>query len=166
MKTFVALDFETAAISRTSACSLGFVVVKGGRVVERKHFFIRPPRRQFMFSHIHGITWDDVCNAPTFGEIWDEVRCHLRAAQFLAAHNASFDEGVLNRCCEVARVKPPSRPFVCTVDLARTYLNIYPTDLPRVCKKLRIPLKHHDALSDAKACARIVVAAQEQGWKL
>jgi hypothetical protein len=30
-----------------------------------------------------------------------------------------------------------------------------------VCRHLRIPLRHHDAGSDAEACARIVIAALE-----
>lgn len=165
MNTFVALDFETATISRTSACSLGIVVGLGSRIVERKHFLIRPPRRQFTFTHIHGISWDDVCDAPSFGDIWAEVRAYLRRADFLAAHKASFDEGVLRRCCEVAGVTPPRRPFVCTMNLARAYMNLYPTGLSAVCEKLRIPLKHHDALSDAEACAKIVIEAQKNGWK-
>jgi DNA polymerase III subunit epsilon len=32
-----------------------------------------------------------------------------------------------------------------------------------VCRYLRIPLRHHDAASDAEACARIVIAAFESG---
>ena len=33
-----------------------------------------------------------------------------------------------------------------------------------LCRRLRIPLRHHDAGSDALACARIVLAAQADGW--
>ena len=38
---------------------------------------------------------------------------------------------------------------------------VYPTKLPDVCRRLGIALRHHDALSDAEACARIVLAACE-----
>jgi dihydroorotate dehydrogenase len=34
-----------------------------------------------------------------------------------------------------------------------------PNDLPSVCRRLGIGLVHHDAGSDAEACARIVIAA-------
>ena len=37
---------------------------------------------------------------------------------------------------------------------------VRPTKLPDVCRFLGIPLKHHDALSDAEAAARIVIAAR------
>ncbi|MFA5187667.1 MAG: exonuclease, partial [Patescibacteria group bacterium] len=38
-----------------------------------------------------------------------------------------------------------------------------PTKLPDVCRRLKIPLNHHDAASDAEACARIVMAAMQDG---
>ena len=42
---------------------------------------------------------------------------------------------------------------------------IYPTRLSDVCRRLRIPLRHHDSGADAKACARIVLAAEAEGWR-
>jgi DNA polymerase-3 subunit epsilon len=63
------------------------------------------------------------------------------------------------------RLSRPSLPFVCTVKLARTVWSVYPTKLPDVCRHLKIPLKHHQADSDAEACARIVIAARNTGWQ-
>jgi DNA polymerase III epsilon subunit-like protein len=34
-----------------------------------------------------------------------------------------------------------------------------------VCRALDIPLKHHDAASDAAACAQILVQAMATGWR-
>jgi len=36
--------------------------------------------------------------------------------------------------------------------------------LNTVCKNLRIPLNHHDALSDAKGCALIAIEAFKKGY--
>ena len=58
----------------------------------------------------------------------------------------------------------PRVPFTCTVQLARSQWGICPTRLPDVCRRLRIPLRHHDSGSDAEACARIVLAAEAKGW--
>ncbi|MBI4378615.1 MAG: hypothetical protein HY578_05905 [Nitrospinae bacterium] len=71
-------------------------------------------------------------------------------------------EGVLMACCRSAHVMPPEVRFECTVGLARQVWHIYPTKLPDVCTYLKIPLKHHDVASDAKACARIVIAARHK----
>lgn len=85
--------------------------------------------------------------------------------EFLVAHNASFDRGVLYACCDNHRLRRPEKPFVCTVQVARSIFGIYPTTLSDVCRRLRIPLVHHEAGSDARACARITLAAMARGWQ-
>jgi DNA polymerase-3 subunit epsilon len=77
----------------------------------------------------------------------------------LAAHNASFDRSVLETCCAAAGLRPPSLAFRCSMQLARSTWGLRPTTLPAVCAHLGIPLQHHDALSDAEACARVLLAA-------
>ena len=160
---FVAIDFETADSGRDSACAVGLIRVERGKIVHREHLLIRPPRRWFEFTHIHGITWEDVAGEPTFRKLWPRLKPLLNGGEFLAAHWASFDRSVLRRCCESARLAVPRVPFACTVKLARRAWGIYPTRLPDVCRRLSIPLQHHDALSDAEACARIVLAAETDG---
>jgi len=160
MPAFVAIDFETADHGRDSACAVGLVRVDGGRITHREQRLIRPPRRDFVFSHIHGIEWRHVAREKLFVEVWLSVRPILKGAEFLAAHNASFDRGVLHACCSAAGLTPPELPFECTVKLARQTWNLFPTKLPDVCRHLKLKLDHHDALSDAEACARIVLAAR------
>ena len=159
--TFVALDFETADYPRDSACALGLVRVENHRIVRRAYHLIRPPRRRFSFTYLHGITWEDVAHQPTFAELWPSLTPILQDVDFLAAHNASFDRSVLHQCCKTARMTPPAIPFECTVRLARQTWNIYPTKLNHVCDHLGITLKHHFAASDAEACALIVIAAHQ-----
>ena len=163
--TFAAIDFETANSARDSACSVGIAVVNGGRVETLETRLIRPPTRDFEFTHIHGLSWEDVRRAPTFDAVWSELSPALSVAEFLCAHNASFDRGVLFACCARYGLARPSKGFQCTVSLARSQWGIYPTRLPDVCRKLQIPLNHHDAGSDAEACAKIVLAATKRGWR-
>jgi DNA polymerase III subunit epsilon len=161
--TFVAIDFETADYSPDSACALGLVRVENHQIVHRTYGLIKPPRRRFVFTYIHGITWEDVANQPTFGEVWPTYRPMLEGIDFLAAHNASFDRAVLHRCCAAAGLEPPKIPFRCTVQLARRTWNLKPAKLNNVCDYLGITLKHHHAASDAEACALIVIAAHQDG---
>jgi DNA polymerase-3 subunit epsilon len=158
---FVAIDFETADYGTDSACAVALVRVEGSRIVQRSHFLIRPPRQDFVFSYLHGITWEMVAQEPTFGELWPQLRPLLADVEFLSAHNAPFDRGVLQSCCAAHGLKPPKIPFLCTVKLARQTWKLYPTKLPDVCAFLGIPLEHHNPASDAEACARIVIAARE-----
>jgi DNA polymerase-3 subunit epsilon len=156
---FVAIDFETADHGPDSACAVGLVRVEGMKVVGRESLRIRPPRRRFLFTYIHGITWEMVQDAPDFAEAWPRLAPLLDGASVLAAHNAPFDRRVLAACCAAARLSAPDLPFVCTVQLARRRWGLRPNDLPSVCRRLGIGLIHHDPLSDAEACARIVIAA-------
>ncbi len=134
-------------------------------MVDVRQFLIRPPTREFVFTGIHGLTWNDVRQAPTFADLWPGLSTALADADFVVAHNAAFDRGVLHACCATYGLEPPSLAFRCTVKLARERWNIRPTRLPDVCNRLRIALQHHDAGSDAEACARIVLAALGQGWQ-
>jgi DNA polymerase-3 subunit epsilon len=166
---FVAIDFETADYGADSACAVALVRVEDGRIAARATRLIRPPRGastprgDLVFTHIHGLAWDDVRDAPPFGEVWPTLTPLLDGAGFLAAHNAGFDRAVLRACCAAAGLAPPALDFRCTVHLARAVWGIRPTRLPDVCRRLRIPLRHHDPASDAEACARIVIAAQGAG---
>lgn len=158
---FAAIDFETADYGRDSACAVAVVKVERNRIVDRISSLIRPPRARFVFTYIHGITWDMVRDAPTFAQLWPQLHAWLGGVQFLAAHNASFDRGVLHACCRASGLALPDIPFECTVRMARDTFNIYPTKLDCVCRALGIPLIHHQAESDAEACARIVLAARQ-----
>src|SRR6188472_29341 len=91
---FVAIDFETADHGPDSACAVGLVRVEGLRIVRRETLLLRPPRRRFLFSDIHGITWERVADAQTFAEAWPDLVPILDGAVFLAAHNAPFDRRV------------------------------------------------------------------------
>ena len=164
MSTFAAIDFETANYSRDSACALGIVIASEGNIVKKLHKLIRPPDSTFSFTHIHGLTWNDVKHEASFDELWSEINDEIKDVDFLAAHNAPFDKGVLNACCVTYGLTNTTKPFVCTVQVARSHWNIYPTKLPDVCDYLDIELNHHEALSDAEACARILLAAEISGW--
>jgi DNA polymerase-3 subunit epsilon len=162
-RKFAAIDFETADYGRDSACAIAVVVVEDGTIVNKTCSLIRPPRRDFVFSYLHGITWQDVAKKPTFGELWPELQKHMEGVDFIAAHNASFDRGVLHACCALHGHTPMDDTYLCTMKLARRLWNVYPTKLSDVCRHFRISLKHHDAASDALACAKIVLNAARSG---
>jgi DNA polymerase III epsilon subunit-like protein len=50
--------------------------------------------------------------------------------------------------------------MLCTVKLARQHWKVYSTKPPNGCQRLKIPLNHHQALSDAHACTEIILLAQ------
>ncbi len=157
--SFLAIDFETANYAADSACAIGLVRVRGEEIVAEQHFLIKPPSRYFMFTHIHGLTYEHVAAAPSFGALWPQLLPFFDDIEFVVAHNVGFDRNVLQACCNRYQIELPDYRYKCTVQLARRNLGIFPTNLPAVCNRLGIELKHHDAMSDALACAKIAIAS-------
>ncbi len=149
----VAVDFTTVDRSAESASAIG------------RYQLIRPSRRNFVFSNIHGISWVDVEAQPTLGEVCDDLEPFWKDADYCLAHNAPFDRNVLTACCSGAGRRPPKVQFIWTVRVARSHWNFRPANLPTVCAQLGISLKHHNAISDALACASIALRAMKEGFR-
>lgn len=157
---FVAIDFETANSSRSSACAIGLAVVRGGRVVEHGSTLINPEADFDGYNiAITGIGPKDVVDAPTFDKVWPHLS-ELLSGQVVAAHVATFDLGVLRQ--SVARYDLPgidARP-ICSWRLARRIWTEYPSfGLAYLSGALGLDLDHHEAGSDAAACAGVVLSA-------
>ncbi len=147
---FIAIDFETATKKR-SACQIGIVVVKEGKIVKRINELIQPPRNIYNSEciKIHGITPDKTVNAPTFDVIWEDIKKYF-IGNFIVAHNASFDLDVLRRELNRYHKEPPRiMGWDCTYKITGMKLDL-------ACQTYNVPLcDHHDGLCDAEACARL-----------
>ena len=160
---FVAIDFETANRNWNSACEIGLVVVEDSRVVDTYRRLIRPTPNRFEAGNIriHKIRPEDVMHEPTFAELYEEMLPYL-ADKHLVAHNASFDMGVLLASLQLYGLPQPSLTYSCTVQLARRAFPESPRyGLGIISAYLGIELNHHQALSDANACAQIMLQAQQ-----
>jgi len=161
---FVAIDFETANNSKSSICSCGVVAIKDANVVAKKHFLIRPNVLKFnkRNTQIHGIKREDVINQPTFDIVWPEIKEYING-EMVVAHNASFDLNALKAVLDAYHLEYPELEYVCSVYLAKkTIKDTENHKLNTLAKHFSIPLNHHDALSDAEACATVVCRICEQ----
>jgi len=158
---FLAIDFETANKYDTSACAIGLAFVENGNIIYRDSFLIKPPTMQFDFSWVHHIYPEDVKKKPTFDKLWPTIAPYFERADFFVAHNASFDRRVLYALCDYYRIPKPEQKFECTVILSRKVFKLEKASLDKVCKHFAIPLNHHEAGSDAEACAHIMIKVIE-----
>lgn len=157
--TWVAIDFETATREANSACALGLAVVSGGRVTRTESWLIQPPFNEYEFRNtlVHGLTSEDTALAPDFAEVWWEL-APLLAQGPLLAHNAPFDIRVLRALIASHQLTTPAYEYVCTVSLARkAFPRLVNHKLNTVCDHCGIALVHHDAASDAAACANLAL---------
>ncbi|BBM87214.1 3'-5' exonuclease [Candidatus Uabimicrobium amorphum] len=155
---FVAIDFETANNDKSSICSCGIVVVKDGEIQQKKHFLIRPKVLKFnkRNTEIHGLSIKDVEDKPTFDKLWPEIKEFIDQ-ELVVAHNASFDLTALKAVLDSYHLDYPNIDYLCTVHLAKKTVKEVPNHkLNTLAKHFDIPLNHHDALSDAAACAHLV----------
>ncbi|PKQ16765.1 MAG: exonuclease [Actinobacteria bacterium HGW-Actinobacteria-7] len=160
---WVAIDFETASREATSACALGIALIDGLEIVETVSWLIRPPFNEYEYRNtlIHGITPEDTEHAPDFEELWWEIGPQL-AGRRLLAHNAAFDMRVLGALIDSRDLNAPRYEYACTVNLARKALpDLGNHKLDTVCDHCGIRLMHHDAASDAQACARVALVCAE-----
>lgn len=163
---FVAIDFETADAGRDSACSVAVVRVEGEKIVDSFASLVRPPRTSTMATHIHGISEAAQRAAPPLRAVWPRLAPLLQGVDLIVAHNAAFDRSVLLASWASAGLTPPGLPWGCTVKMAR---RIWPKGgvvvdhtLPTLARLFGITLRHHQADSDAEACARLVLIARAE----
>jgi DNA polymerase III subunit epsilon len=165
-ETWVAIDFETATREANSACALGIAVVRDGRVERTESWLIQPPFNEYEYRNmlVHGITAEETALAPDFAEVWWEI-APLLAEGPLLAHNAPFDIRVLRALIGSHELTAPSYEYVCTVSLARrAFPDLRRHTLDVMCDHCGIALMHHDAASDAAACATLALScAREVG---
>jgi len=156
---FVAIDFETANYSQDSACSVGLVKFIEGKAADTFYSLIRPPSLYIRpdFTEIHGLTVDDVKDAPVFADIWESEIKPFIADFPLAAHNASFDMGVLRAVLDWYELEIPNLRNFCTCELSRrTWKGLKSHSLTNLAKHFGIVYDAHNALEDAMTCGKLV----------
>lgn len=116
------------------------------------------PGRDVGPSHIHGVTDDDVADAPTFAQVAGELARRLAGA-VVVAHNAGFDRGFMR--AEFARLgcSQPEAPWLCTMRLARALrLPVRDFKLETCCDHFGIDCgAAHTALDDARSAAGLLM---------
>ena len=157
MSTFTAIDFETATAYHP--CSVGIVTVEEGIIVDEFVTLIQPPNNFYnpFNIHVHGINPSNTANAKTFVEVFPEIEKRLKN-RIVVAHNESFDRNVLSKTMVLHGLNYEDlnigSRWECTVKIYKAK-GFKPAKLSDCCRIMNIALDHHEALSDARACAKL-----------
>jgi len=149
MSTYTAIDFETA--ERHHICAVGIVTVENGRIIDEYYSLIKPPGNKYspFTIRVHGIYPEDTANSPNFKQIYPEIKKRLQG-KTVVAHNESFDRNVLKKTMADYGINYSElnigERWECTYKIHGQKLNL-------CCQEFGIELNHHEALSDARACA-------------
>ena len=161
MKSFVAIDVETANQYRSSVCSVGVVIVRNNKIIDKFYSLIHPVPNYYSYwnTQVHGLTIDSTQSAPNFPDVWEKISPLIEGLP-LVAHNSPFDESGLKAVFQAYGMPYPNYTFYCTCRASRTILeNKLPNhQLQTVAQYSGCGLeKHLHALADAEACAQIAI---------
>ncbi|GEL66639.1 3'-5' exonuclease [Marinilactibacillus psychrotolerans] len=161
---FTAIDFETANRQTHSACSVALTIVRNNQIVDEYYSLIKPDTWFDATNiRIHGIREQDVLHSPYFPEIWEDMSSYFTAEQLVIAHNMPFDKRILQGTLNYYGVEQPTFQTLCTVQSSRRLLKQLPNHkLNTVAAHYGIPLNHHHALDDARACAKILINQEKE----
>ena len=156
---FVAIDFETATGYPESACAVGIVTVEDGVITDEYHTLIQPPFNQYWYRNImcHGIGPSQTEGEKTFDRHFPEIRKRLLGRK-VVAHNEAFDRNVLSKTMSYYGLYYDELGIAdrwectCRIYRAKGYR---PANLKACSERNNIALNHHEALSDARACAKL-----------
>lgn len=158
---FVAIDVETANADLTSICQIGSALFVGEQAPRIWQSYVNP---QDYFDPVnvslHGISEEDVGQAPTFPEIHTRL-LGLFKDQVVVSHT-HFDRVALRRACDKHGLSDFSCSWLDSASVARrAWPNLSDTGygLASVCHNLGIEFEHHVAGEDARVAGQIVSRA-------
>lgn len=167
----VVIDFETTGLEagKDRVLEMGIVCIDNGVVNYRRDWLINPgipvPEEA---RKVHGITEEELAQAPTFEAIRDEIVSHIRG-RVPIAYNAEFDKKFLVAECD-RLPRHPEHDLVHALDLETTWIDplVWVRELQKyekgkkltdVCARMGIELVHaHRAAGDAEATAKVLFA--------
>ena len=155
---YIVFDVETPNRYNNRMSAIGISVIEDGQIVEEFYSLVDPEQPFDWFNtRLTDISEESVAGAPTFPRLWEQIE-PLMSSGVLAAHNLSFDMGVLRRClCDYGIDWKPSAKGLCTVIMGRSLLPGISHRLNDMCAYYGIDLNHHRADSDSRACAEILL---------
>ena len=169
--SFIGIDFETLYSQRVSACSIGMVKYKDGKIVDRYYSLIRPPfdyegKSGKALTWVHGISEDMLVNEQTFEELLPKIESFVEGLP-LVAHNASVEKCCIRDACAYYGIEtsldynniidtlPLSREAEAKIGKVVEGQGTHSLDA--VCSRFGVEVKnHHNALDDAEMCGGLM----------
>ena len=117
-------------------------------ITDELSILVQPPENYYWdrFIDIHHITRAMTAEAPTFDKIWHLVEPYIKGHSVVAHNGFCFDFDVLEKTLVHYGLPIPEYEKNCTYRL-------FKDNLASLCQRFDIELNHHEALSDARACA-------------
>ena len=155
---YIVFDVETPNRYNDRMSAIGIAIIENGAITEEFFSYVNPETHFDPFNiQLTGIDQAAVANAPTFPALWKRIE-PLFSSGILVAHNAVFDLSVLKKCLQGYGIPWKSAAlYCCTVQMGRRLAPGMSHALNAMCAHYGIPLRHHQADSDSRACAQLLL---------
>ena len=167
MSNFVTLDFETANSNSHSICQIGVVNFEDSKEVSSWESFINPKDAfNKTNTRIHGIKAEDVNEAPTFIDVFANIKT-LLANKIVVSHG-SFDRTALKSAINKNGLETFDITWLDSTVVARRVLSQFNKkgyNLQNLARHYEIKTIPHNALNDAKTCGLILNKLLEESKK-
>lgn len=156
LDNYVVLDIENPNTKADSICSIAFIQVKDGNIIDKEYVLINPEDRfDDINMRVNKITPNMVKDAITFDMFWKDNKDIIENS-IIIGHAVKYDLSVISKTLIKYNIALPTLKVVCTQKLAQKYLDISHYKLDQVCDYLNIDLEHHhNALCDTTASLEI-----------
>lgn len=161
--SFAVVDVETTGTRLHGGdriMEIAVVHVDEGHATTAAEFLVDPQRAVSPYvARLTGITWHQLHEAPTFGDIADRIHDAV-AGRVFVAHNVRFDWGFVSMELKRASGAGLRGQRLCTVKFARKLLSYLPRrNLDALAWHYEVPIvgRRHRAGPDARATAQVLV---------
>jgi DNA polymerase-3 subunit epsilon len=162
MNDYIVLDLETPNRYCNSMSSIGIVIVEDGYVVEEKYSLINPeaPFDDFNIAFT-GIHPEDVKDAPTFPEYWDEIK-DLLLDNIIIGQNITFDLSVISKALTRYGMAIPPFKYYCTLNSCKRNLSLPDNSLSYIVHNvLKADYDAHNAMDDARMTNELFIYLED-----
>lgn len=165
MERVIILDTETTGISPNDGhriVEVGCLELVNYRKGDKRQWYLNPEREiPREATKIHGITNEQVANAPRFQDIAEDFLDFIKSDK-LVIHNAGFDMGFLNmelvQKCGLPAITTDRA--IDTLAMARKKFPGAPASLDALCRRYKIDNSNrtfHGALLDSELLAEVYI---------
>ena len=171
MKRQVALDTETTGKSDDGTpgdhriIEIGCVEIIDRKITGRYLQLYLNPERPIdeEATKVHGMTWDDLKDKPTFKDVYLQFIDFIRGSELLI-HNAKFDTSFMDKEFALLGLHETTKDIATVTDTVSVAMTLHPghqVNLDNLCNIFGVSNKHrvqHGALLDAQLLAEVYLA--------
>lgn len=160
---FYVIDFENSNSDNSSICQVGLVKYSGNGITDILNELIDPESEFSVINQrLHGITVFDVEGCMKFPELYNILKQEIRD-ELVFNHNGS-DKSKFIAACKKYKLEPFNIEWLNSASLVRKTWKQFENNgygLSNICKHLEIECNEHDAISDARATAEVILKSCE-----